>query len=341
MRIWIDLGNSPHIPFFLALSKEFVERGHDIVWTARDYAQTVELAKKAGLDPTVFGIHGGKNVMSKATKFASRVLDLRKWAAGKSIDLALSHNSQEPLVVARLLGIKSVNLMDYEHHPGNHLSFRTAKRLVVPQSFPTEALRKFGVAESKVRRFDGIKEDVYLADFQPDDQFPGVLVELGVSHDDILVVIRPHAPEALYHRGVANQLLSEIIEKFAATPGCKIILLPRKTYQGDDLRREHPHANIIIPDRVLDGANLIAAADLVISGGGTMNREAAALGVPVATIFAGKTAAIDEYLISENRMMRIDSSADLDRITLKKKQARNPRRNNAIRRHVADLILAT
>ncbi|MEQ1922847.1 MAG: DUF354 domain-containing protein [Pyrinomonadaceae bacterium] len=339
MRIWIDLGNSPHIPFFGALSKEFVERGHEIVWTARDYAQTVELAKNAGLDPAVFGIHGGKNVASKAMKFASRVLELRKWVAGKNIDLALSHNSQEPLVVARLLGIRSVNLMDYEHHPGNHLSFRTANRLVVPKSFPDSALRKFGVAESKVRRFDGIKEDVYLADFQPDDQFPSVLAALGISVDDILVVIRPHAPEALYHRGIANQLLSDIIEKFAAVPGCKIILLPRKTYQGDDLRREHPHANIIIPDGVLDGANLIAAADLVISGGGTMNREAAALGVPTATIFAGKTAAIDEYLISESRMMRIDSSADLEQITLAKKPDRNPRRNNTVRRQVADLIL--
>ncbi len=339
MRIWIDLGNSPHVPFFDALSKEFVERGNEIVWTARDYAQTVELAKKAGLDPAVFGIHGGKNIVSKALKFASRVFELRKWAADKKIDLVLSHSSQEPLVVARLLGIKSVNLMDYEHHPGNHLSFRTAKRLVVPKSFPAEALRKFGVNDAKVRRFDGIKEDVYLADFQPDDQFPAVLADLGASSDDILVVIRPHAPEALYHRGVANELLSEMIEKFAAVPGCKIILLPRKTYQGEELLREHPHANIIIPEGVLDGANLIAAADLVISGGGTMNREAAALGVPVATIFAGKTAAIDEYLISENRMMRIDSSADLEKITLEKKPDRNPRRNNAVRRQVADLVL--
>ena len=339
MRIWIDLGNSPHIPFFHALAGEFVDRGHEIVWTARDYAQTVELAKNAGLDPLVFGTHGGRNVVSKAMKFASRVIELRKWAAERKIDLALSHNSQEPLVVARLLRIKSVNLMDYEHHPGNHLSFRTAKRLVVPKSFPDSALRRFGVNAAKVRRFDGIKEDVYLADFEPDDQFSTVLSALGVSGDDLLVVIRPHAPEALYHRGVANQLLSEALRKFAAVPGCKIILLPRKTYQGDDLRREHPHANIIIPDGVLDGANLIAAADLVISGGGTMNREAAALGVPVATIFAGKTAAIDEYLISENRMMRIDSSADLDRITLKKKPARDPRRNIATRKEVADLVL--
>ena len=160
MRIWIDLGNSPHVPFFRALSCEFVSRGHEIVWTARDYAQTVELAHKASLDPTVFGTHGGKGLVSKGTKFISRIVELRKWAKDKKIDLIVSHNSQEPLAVARLLGFKSVNLMDYEHHPGNHLSFRMAKKLVVPQSFPAEALKRFGVADSKVRRFDGDRKSV-------------------------------------------------------------------------------------------------------------------------------------------------------------------------------------
>ncbi len=340
MRIWIDLGNSPHVPFFSALSREFAKRGHEVVWTARDYAQTVELAKSAGLDPVVFGTHGGKNVVSKAMKFASRVLELRKWASREKIDLVLSHNSQEPLVVARLLGLKSVNLMDYEHHPGNHLSFRTAKKLIVPKTFPDAALRKFGVEESKVRRFDGIKEDVYLADFQPDPQFPAVLSSLGVSGDDILVVIRPHAPEALYHRGIANQLLSDALEKFAAVPRCKIILLPRKTYQGDELQRNHPHANIIIPDGVVDGANLMAAADLVVSGGGTMNREAAALGVPTVTIFAGRPAVIDEYLVSEGRLQKIHTKADLQNIKLEKKKGLDLRHQVSVREQVVEHILS-
>lgn len=339
MRIWIDLGNSPHVPFFLALSREFESRGHEIIWTARDYAQTVDLAQKAGLEPIVFGTHGGKGLVSKGVKFVSRVLELRKWAKEKNIDLAVSHNSQEPLAVARLLGFKSVNLMDYEHHPGNHLSFRMAKRLVVPQSFPAEALKRFGVADTKVSRFGGIKEDVYLSDFEPDERFPETLAKLGISTNDILVVVRPHAPEALYHRGVANQMLSHALDKFAAMPDYKIILLPRKSDDGGQFLAEHPHANIIVPETVLDGSNLIAAADLVISGGGTMNREAAALGVPTATTFAGKTAAIDEYLIRENRMIKIESVADLDTIMLAKKPLRNPRRENTVRKTVADLIL--
>ena len=337
MKIWIDLGNSPHVPFFTALAKEFAARGHEIVWTARDYAQTVELAKNAGIDATVFGTHGGKNVLSKAVKFAKRVLDLTNWARGKKIDLVVSHNSQEPLVAARLLGIRSVNLMDYEHHPGNHLSFRAANRVIVPASFPDEALKKFGAAR-KVRRYNGIKEDVYLADFEPDPNFS---TSLGIDSDDLLVVVRPHAPEALYHRKYENELLGRLVDRLASYDRVKILLLPRKSYQGEQMKLDHPQPNVIIPRSVLDGSNLIAAADLVISGGGTMNREAAALGIPAYTVFAGKQAAIDEYLMSEGRLRRFESEAEVDEFIPEKKTTISLRKRTDIRSHVADLILET
>lgn len=339
MRIWIDLGNSPHVPFFKALAGDFELRGHEIVWTARDYAQTVELAHKAGIDAEVFGTHGGKNVLAKAAKFGKRVLDLIRWARERKIDLVVSHNSQEPLVAARVLGIRSVTLMDYEHHPANHLSFRAAKRVIVPASFPDEALRKFGVAESKLRRFEGIKEDVYLADFEADPRFAGELESLGISPDDILIVVRPHAPEALYHRQHQNLLLDRLLDHLAGFEKTKIVLLPRKSYQGDELRKKHPQPNIVIPSRALDGANLIASADMVVSGGGTMNREAAALGVPAYTIFAGKPAAIDEYLIDEGRLRTIETEEDVLNLTPAKKGAVSMRRSTDTRRIVADLIL--
>jgi predicted glycosyltransferase len=340
MKIWIDLGNSPHVPFFNSLAKEFTARGHEIVWTARDYAQTVELAKNAGIDATMFGTHGGKNVLSKATKFAKRVLDLTKWGRGKKIDLVVSHNSQEPLVAARFLRIRSVNLMDYEHHPGNHLSFRMATRVIVPASFPDESLKKFG-AEHKVRKFDGIKEDVYLSGFQPDRVFAEQLASLGIASEDILVVVRPHAPEALYHRKYENELLGRLINRLASFDRVKILLLPRKDYQGAQMKTDHPQANVIIPQEVLDGSNLIAAADLVISGGGTMNREAAALGVPVYTVFAGKQAAIDEYLMNEGRLRRFESEAELEEFIPEKKTTISLRKRTDIRSHVAGLILET
>lgn len=338
MNIWIDLGNSPHVPFFTALAEELEKRGHEILWTARDYAQTVELARRANLQIEVFGTHGGKKVFQKGLKFSSRVIDLIRWGRSKKIDLVLSHNSHEPLAAARFLSIRSVNLMDYEHHPMNRLSFRLANRVIVPESFPDEFLKKFG-ALNKTKKFEGIKEDVYLSDFKPDDGFQNELKELGITTENILVVVRPHAPEALYHRGFANEILDELLDNFAKDENAKIILLPRKTYQGAELKKKHPQSNIIIPEKVLDGANLLAAADLVISGGGTMNREAAALGIPTATIFAGHPAAIDEYLIREKRLLKINRREDLANLKLEKKSGLNLRDKKNVREQVLNFIL--
>lgn len=338
MRIWIDLGNSPHVPFFRALAPEFERRGHEILWTARDYAQTVELARAAGLPIEVFGSHGGKSIFRKGLKYASRVLALARWARGRGIGLLLSHNSHEPLAVARLLGIESVNLMDYEHHPANRLSFRLASRVVVPESFPDATIASLGAAH-KTSKFRGIKEDVYLADFVPDPAFADELRNLGVEPDNVLVVVRPHAPEALYHRGVENELLDTMLDRFAANQNVRTVVLPRKSYQGEALRAAHPQTNIIFPDRALDGANLLAAADLVVSGGGTMNREAAALGVPTVTIFAGKEAAVDEYLIREGRMIRVETLADVEKLRLVKKSGLNLRSGSGVRDEVVRFIL--
>lgn len=338
MLIWIDLGNSPHVPFFLAVSKELERNGHKILWTARDYAQTVPLALKFNLPVKIFGTHGGKGILQKGLKFGGRVKDLYLWARGKKIDLVLSHNSHEPLAVARLLGIKSVNLMDYEHHPMNKLSFRLANRLIVPVSFPDSILRNLGVSE-KTLKFGGIKEDVYLADFVPDPNFKNELNALEISPENILIVVRPHAPEALYHRQFTNEILDKMLDDFAAVENAKIVLLPRKDYQGTKLKEKHPQKNIIVPEKVLDGANLLAAADLVVSGGGTMNREAAALGVPAFTIFAGQQAAIDEYLFRENRLQKIEKIDDLAKIKIEKKKGLNVRRENEVRREVINYIL--
>lgn len=340
MRIWIDLGNSPHVPFFKVLAKEFEQREHEILWTAREYAQTVELAEKAEIDAKIFGTHGGKNLLQKGVKFGGRILQLLNWAKFKKIDLVVSHNSHEPLAVAKLLRIKSVNLMDYEHHPANKLSFRLANKVIVPTSFPDKYLEKFNALD-KSQKFDGIKEDVYLADFKPDVSFQDELDNLGISPKNILIVVRPHAPEALYHRQFSNEILDEALDKFAENKNARIILLPRKKHQADELRKKHQQLNIIIPDRVLDGANLLAKADFVISGGGTMNREAAALGVPTATIFAGNWAAIDEYLLQENLLIRIESIEDLDKLELKKKAKLNIRDKKDVKKIVTDMILET
>jgi len=337
MRIWIDLANSPHVPFFRALIPEFTARGNQVEITARDFAQTVELATTAGMMPHVIGGHGGGSITGKAGNLVGRAAALRKWARDRGFDLAVSHNSYAQIAAAAALGIKTVTLMDYEHQPANHLAFRLASRVIVPRSFPAAELRKYGASMRKVKRYEGTKEDVYLADFSPDRSFSDVLRKLGVASEDVLVLARPPAREALYHR-FENELFDELLARLSSREDARIILLPRTDAQ----RREYEKRawpNMIMPQSALDAANLIAAADLVVSAGGTMNREAAALGVPAVSIYAGKWAAIDDELVSEGRLRRISSREEIETLQVQKKSLINPRAARGVKEEITRLIL--
>jgi predicted glycosyltransferase len=337
MRIWIDLANSPHVPFFHALIPEFNARGHQVEITARDFAQTVELAIDAGMTPHVIGRHGGGTIRGKAGNLIGRAASLRKWARDRGFDLAVSHNSYAHIAAAASRGIKAVTLMDYEHQPANHLAFRLAAKVIVPRAFPVAELRKYGASLRKVHRYDGIKEDVYLADFKADPNFAEVLLRLGVAPEQVLVVARPPAREALYHR-FENLLFDELIMNLNGRKRVKIILLPRTDAQRMSFAGRNL-SNVIMPGKALDGANLIAAADLVVSAGGTMNREAAALGVPAVSVYAGRWAAIDEALIGEGRLRRITSREQIDGMTVSKKSGLNARKATGVRDQVVKLIL--
>src|SRR2546423_1964285 len=239
MHIWIDLANSPHVPFFHALIPEFTARGHTVEISARDFAQTVELATKAGMMAHVIGGHGGGSITGKAGNLVGRAAALRKWARDRGFNLAVSHNSYAQIAAAAALGIKSVTLMDYEHQPANHFAFRLASKVIVPRAFPTSELKKFGASMRRVRRYDGMKEDVYLADFNPTQSFSDTLRKLGVSTENVLIVARPPAREALYHR-FENELFDELLAHLAKQPNATIILLPRTDRQ----RAEYEQKNL-------------------------------------------------------------------------------------------------
>ena len=337
MRIWIDLANSPHVPFFRALANVFIQREHEIVVTARVFAETVELAEAAGFRPTVIGGHGGGKLSGKAGNLVQRALALARWARSRDLDLALSHNSYSQVLAARALSLKTVTLMDYEHQPANHLAFRLASSIIVPRAFPESALSRFGANPAKVKRYNGIKEDVYLADFQPDLQFENHLTKFGVTGKNILVTVRPPASEALYHR-FENELFDQLLERLLATPSVKVVLLPRNDSQRTAYSVRGNY-NLILPANPMDGGNLIAYSDLVVSGGGTMNREAAALGIPAASVYLGEWAAIDQELVKEKRLRRISTLQDVHNLPIQKKGPTNARRAVHIAGEVADLIL--
>jgi uncharacterized protein len=302
MRIWVDLTNSPHVLVFRPLIRLLRERGHEVEVTAREYAQTMQLLELHGIVAAAVGRHGGASALGKARAEVSRVPALRKWARPRRFDLALAHGSHDLTLTARSLGIESATTFDYEFAWLQHqLGCRAATRVVVPEAIPPERLARYGAAK-KLRRYPGLKEEYYLADFEP--------ASVDVPTGKRLVVVRTPPEVSLYHRH-GNPLFAEVLERLGRDESVHAVVLPRTDEQREVIRsRNLP--SLVVPDRAVDAQSLIAAAAAVISAGGTMNREAVALGTPVYTTFGGRLGAVDEDLIRDGRLRRLESAADLD-----------------------------
>jgi uncharacterized protein len=308
MRIWIDVTNSPHVVFFRTLVALLADRGHDVTITARDFAQTVELLEDGRLEHTVVGPpHGGASRIRKVQAMGWRLHALRRFAGPHGFDLALSHASHELPLVARSLGIPSAYAFDYEFALAQHwIGCRSATRVVVPETIPQARLDRIGARASKVRRYPGLKEEYYLHGFSPDPRAPE---ELGLDRSRVVAVVRTPPDVSLYHRH-GNPLFTTVIERLGSDPDVHAVALPRTPAQREALvARGLP--SLVVPPRAVDALSLVALADLVVSAGGTMNREAAALGTPVWTTFAGRIGAVDERLVDDGRLRILRSADDL------------------------------
>jgi predicted glycosyltransferase len=283
---------------FRPLIRLLRERGADVEVTARDYAQTLQLIELHGLEAEVIGRHGGRSRLGKLRSLTSRLGALRRWGRGRKLDLALAHGSHELTLTARRLGIPSANTFDYEFAWLQHqLGCRAATRVVVPESIPPERLAGYGARPPKLIQYAGLKEEYYLADFDPD---PRVLEPFNVDPGRVLVVLRPPPDVSLYHRH-SNPLFPQTVDFLGLHEGVQAIVLPRTAAQREFVRGlDLP--SLILPERAIDAQSLIAASDLVVSAGGTMNREAAALGVPVYTTYGGRLGGVDEELIRQGRL---------------------------------------
>ena len=329
MRVWVDLTNSPHVLVFRPLIRILRERGHEVDVTARDYAQTLELLALHGIEATVVGRHGGASTLGKARAMAGRLTALHRFATGRAFDLALAHGSHDLTLTARRLGVPSATTFDYEFAWLQHqLGCRAASRVVVPDAVPPERLRRYGVGRRKLRRYPGLKEDYYLADFEPD---PSVLAALAVDRSRVVVVMRPPPDVSLYHRH-ANPLFPETLRALGSRDDAHVVVLPRVAAQRDFVRAL-ALPSVVVPDRAVDAQSLIALADLVVSAGGTMNREAVSLGVPVYTVFGGRLGAVDEQLISQGRLRPLTDPASIE---LRRRDG-GPERDR-VRRDPAELL---
>jgi predicted glycosyltransferase len=308
MRIWIDLDNSPHVPFFAPIIEELERSGYSVLVTARDCFQVCELADLFQLKYRLVGHHYGKHTILKLMGLCWRALQLMPEMLRFRPQLALSHGSRSQLVVANLLRIPSVTVADYEFAKIWMLVRPTW--VITPEIIPSENVH---CSKDRILKYPGIKEDVYVPRFKPDS---AILASLGLEgSSDLIVVIRPPATEAHYHRPETDVLFAESLNFLGSKSQVKMILLPRNEHQAADIRSKwgplFASGRILIPSRVTDGLNLIWHSDLVISGGGTMNREAAALGVPVYSIFRGEIGAVDRYLASTGRLTLIERPQDV------------------------------
>jgi uncharacterized protein len=325
MRVWVDLTNSPHVLVMRPVIRVLEREGAEVLITARDFAQTLDLAERHGLHVEAIGHHRGGRLAAKGIGLLSRSTALARWARGRKIDVALGHGSNDVTVAAALLRIPSATAFDYEWAKVQHtINCRLARAVVVPDVIPPERLAPYGATASKLRRYPGLKEEYYLADFEPD---PAVLGELGLDPARPIAVVRTPPAVSLYHR-FENPLFGAVLDRLR---GEQTVVLPRTPEQRAEL------GGFIVPERAIDAQSLIAFADLVISAGGTMNREAVALGTPVWTTFEGRMGAVDEALIADGRLRRLERAEDIALEKRASSSADRTRRDPAL---LADLLLS-
>lgn len=317
-KIWIDLDNSPHVPLFRPIINELQKHGNNILLTARSCFQVVELCDLYHLKYKKIGKHYGKNKALKVFGLIIRAMQTLKHIYNEKPNLALSHGSRSQLIAANILRIPSIIMDDYEH--STPFPFTCPDYMLIP-----EVISEIDVKSSKasVIKYPGIKEDIYVPCFEPDKS---IRWKIGLKGDEMLIVVRPPATEAHYHKLKSETLFKATLDYLYEQHDVhmKVVILPRNHSQNEWMRKLCPRIiddrRFLVPNDVLNGLNLIWHSDLVISGGGTMNREAAALGVPVYSIFLGEIGAIDRYLSNNGKLILIeDESLIKKKITLSKR----------------------
>jgi predicted glycosyltransferase len=313
VKVWADMTAAAHPLVLRPVIERLEAQGHEVYITAREYGQTLGILDRLGMSYTTVGSHGGGSALGKGWALADRSARLARLTWQRRPDLGIAHGSVDLAVVAAAFRLPTAQMQDYEFAGlQRQISFRVARRVLVPDSIPVERMAKIGAKEAKLVRYPGLKEEYYLDGFEPD---PAVIAELGLDREKVLVVVRPPPETSEYH--ARNDLYGAVIDRLVAAPEAQAVVIPRTERQGAEAR-EIGAANLFVPDRAIDAQSLIAFADLVVSAGGTMNREAVALGTPVFTTFTGAMGGVDEALIAAGRLQVLE---DPQALQLRKREA--------------------
>lgn len=337
MNIWIDMDNSPHVPLLIPFVKNFESRGYSTTITCRDYAQTVDLLRANRHTFTIIGKHGGAGKIKKTVSTLRRVWRLIKFARGKDIRLAVNHGSRSQTLACMLMRIPCFVGMDYEHTESMIFS-RFATRIWMPKLLFPKALPIIGIRAEQALVYEGIKEQFYLEKFEPDPDFKRTN---GIPSDKIFIALRPPAELANYHDPRSETLLLKMIERIKASRNVFTLCFPRTNDQAKRLR-EFASDDFVVCDKVLDGKNVVYYADVMISGGGTMNREAAYFDAAVYSIFSGPKPLIDSKLQSMGALIFIENETQIQAIEFQKKSkgaSKFPIQSNTVINHLIERFL--
>jgi hypothetical protein len=339
--IWVDLDNAPHVPFFKPLIRGLEERGHRVFVTVRDYGYTRDLIEETGIPYDLIGCHAGKNIVRKVTGTLWRVACLLRWARGKKIDVGVSHGSRALVLACAAMRVPCVTMYDYEYVSTSVFN-RLSSKVLLPDILPVDLLQTMGVETGRLARYPGLKEEVYLGGFTLD---PSILATLDVKPDQVLAVIRPPATAAHYHNPLSEEITRALYDRISLLTGVVGVVTPRTPAQAAAVRAVlKTPANFRVLDKPVDGLNLIAHADLVVGGGGTMNREAAMLGVPVYSVFTGKVGTIDRNLSEQGRLTLVRTLEDVGLVKFVKRERPDYARQTEERKRrsaqLVDLICA-
>jgi predicted glycosyltransferase len=338
-KIWIDVDNSPHVPFFAPIIEELRKRGYSVAITARDCYQVRELADLFHLNYKLIGRHYGRNKIRKMAGLCFRALQLIPTILKEKPDLAVSNGSRSQLIVSAFLGIPCLFMGDYEF--ATNWAFIRPTCLLCPEVIPTAALR---LDPNRILKYRGIKEDVYVPRFVPEHS---IRPQLNLHENDIMVTIRPPASEAHYHNPQSDKLFDAAVKFLSESRDVKLVALPRNEKQAIELKRRwhdlFQSGSLRIPNGVVHGLNLIWHSDLVLSAGGTMNREAAALGVPVYSVFRGQIGSVDRYLAEQGRLVLLQSVEEVQtkiRLEHRNRPSRPPDSNGTVLNSIVEHIVA-
>lgn len=337
MLIWIDLDNSPHVHFFAPIVGRLEDAGHEVLLTARRFGQVEEIAESHGLRCVIIGRHRTPRFyLTRAMATIVRSLRLAVHGIRHRPAIAVNHGSRAHVLAAWLLRIPVMTIYDYEFISSGVFS-KMATRVLLPETIPSERLERQRLNMSKVIRYPGFKENVYLSGFRISSD---VIRELKLDPNQLIITLRPPATWAHYHNVHSEVLFKELVGRLHQEPDSQVVVLPRTREQAEELKKSYGMESgpFQIPDRAVDALNLMAHSDAVFSGGGTMIREAAIIGARAYSIFAGEAGAVDTALERAGKLTILRSVEQIRNLRFEKNS--NSLRSNCADSRTGEVILA-